>query len=106
MYLNVFGKKIHVVVKDLTDYQLDGYFDPNDYSIAIDPKADDPLQSLCHELFHSVWFRTGIIQTKIPMEVQEIIIENIATALVENIDDILKWNKAHKKNKSKKRIVP
>lgn len=92
MTLNIFGKQVRVLKKKNlgedagTDHVLAGYYDPTNSVIAIDESlvGDEYYHTLVHEIVHAVLHRTGVIQSRLSMDVHEIICENIATALTEN----------------------
>ena len=52
--------------------------------IDADLTGNDYLQTLLHELIHAVIQRTGIEESGIPEGIEEIICDNVATAIVEN----------------------
>ena len=87
MTLDIFGKKFKVVT-DLTllEQGYEGFVNLESLVITIGYKRSDPnfMSTLIHELVHTVLFRTGVMQTSISLDLQEIICENISQALVEN----------------------
>ena len=88
MTFNVFGLKIKLIfdrgLGNRTGWQ--GYYCDQKKHIAIDDSLKDFQlnQTIWHEFFHAVFYRVGLPQTKISNEVQEMIVENFATATVEN----------------------
>lgn len=92
--MNILGKRFSVKLeKDLMLKQgLMGLFSPDKSKIFIDDslKGYDFNQTLMHEFFHAVFYRCGLAQTRISPDLQEIIVENFATAIVENMDYLKK----------------
>lgn len=87
MRLKIFGSIIRVLKKkDMSQQGLRGLYMPKEKLILVDSELldDDFMQCLVHELVHSVIYRTGIDQAQISAGVEEIICENIATAIIEN----------------------
>ena len=103
MILNVFGLKVPIKKKsNLTiDTGWSGYYDPIETIIYIDSEIKDGsqeyFQTLIHELFHCIVRRTGLLQTKMHEEVEEIICEQVAVAICEN------FNISHINEKKSKR---
>lgn len=95
--LNIFGRKIKVRMANLDHLGLDGYYDPEKYEIVIGDNCDDLNSSIIHECLHAIWDRLGLNQTDIPLNVQELIVEGFANALVENEKEIESIKKALKK---------
>lgn len=91
MNLLIFGKKTKIKkVKGLGESaNLHGYFDPEKDEIGIDDslKGRDLLQTVIHEIGHSALHRTGITITSMQDDIHELVVDNIATALVENLSD-------------------
>lgn len=89
MKLKVFGEEIRVLKeKGLLEKGMRAYYIPDKKMISIDATlvGKDYFSSLVHELVHVVWRRTGLDQTQIPMQVEEIICENVAIAMIENFE--------------------
>jgi hypothetical protein len=88
MTLNIFGQKIRVLKrKNLArDSGLVGLWEPHIQLISIDADlvGKEYMQCLIHEIIHAVISRTGISQGLREQGVEEIISENVATALIEN----------------------
>lgn len=88
MTFNIFGMKIRLIKeKDLAvKTGFSGVFYPPTKRIHIDAgyTGDKSMQVTLHEFLHAVIYRTGIDQVKLDEGVEEILCENIATALVEN----------------------
>ena len=53
-------------------------------------KGDAFFITLIHEIGHAVWDATGLNETSIPHDIQEIIVDNFAKGLVQNLDIKLK----------------
>ena len=86
MKLNIFGLQVKVQFKNISNSGFVGWYDDATQEIVISNglKGFYKKQTFMHEFFHAVWFRSGINQSKIPHEVQEIIVEQFATAFCEN----------------------
>lgn len=88
MTINIFGQKIRVLKRKnmIRDHGVRGLYEPDLNLISIDAAlvGKEFIQTILHELCHSVINRTGITQGMREVGVEEIICENIATALVEN----------------------
>lgn len=88
--LNVLGLQVKVIKKK--DYAkktgFEGLFDPykNEITIDADLKKQEYIGTLIHEIGHAIFHRGGVFQTKIPMEVHEIIVEQFSTVIVENFN--------------------
>lgn len=84
----VFGSEFKIVIKKdfakQTGYA--GLFCPTEKTITIDAglKGDDLQQTILHEILHAVFYRVGLCQAKISVDAQEMIVENFATAIIEN----------------------
>lgn len=96
MKLKIFGELFKLKRSETIEtHGVYGYCDPNKLEIVIDQSLDGTLflETLIHEIGHAVFYRTGIRQTKMPLEVEEIICENISKALIENLDIKIKARK-------------
>lgn len=85
MTLDVFGMKIKVVYKDLSEANLAGVFVASEKTIFIDnhqPKCDQEA-SLIHELTHAISYRAGWCQV-LSKEVEEFICEHISSVILDN----------------------
>ena len=83
----IFGKihkikklKTHVIIDGML---ADGYFDPEKLEIGVNVNSPNPTQVLVHELFHAMFQRVSLVQAKIPLEIEEIIVDSFSTFLVE-----------------------
>jgi hypothetical protein len=88
--LNVLGSKVSVKIKKIDDSL--GYaalYDPSKKEIILDPRSSGLAHSFLHEFFHFAWDRYGLNQTDIPLNLQELICENFASALNENLIQII-----------------
>lgn len=83
--VNILGVKTKVLLKDLGQEDLNGYFDPTKNQIVIDEnlKESEYYKTLIHETIHAAFHRASIIQA-IDEGVEEIICDLVATVLTEN----------------------
>lgn len=85
--IDVFGKKVHIkIVKELLDddgNELEGLYQPAESEIQL---AHCTMQVLLHELIHAVCNRTGVRQSNVSTELEEVISENVSTFLAETFD--------------------
>lgn len=86
--LLVFGKEIKVIYKKLKNCV--GL--TNFKTIYIKTRLSDSLrtETILHELFHCVIDRTGIGQSNLSSEVEEILVDNLAKVVNENFELIVK----------------
>ncbi len=80
-------------IKQTKDLKTDagdaaGSCDGNAYLIEMDEDLDEPLytHTLLHELTHAVFNEGGLDQTSISDDIQEVIAEQIARALIANFN--------------------
>ena len=73
-------------------------FDLQEIWLLDEQDEKDQLQTLCHEIGHAVFYRTGLKQA-IGHELEEVIVENIATGIVEGLSQLSTKNKKIKKRK-------
>lgn len=87
--LKIFGLKFKVKVAPLSG--ILGLCDRLTSTIYIEANQSDTdkMQTLLHEVGHAVFGRVGLVQGISP-ELEEVIVENIATALVENFEIVAK----------------
>lgn len=85
MTLDIFGMKIKVVYDDMSAANLCGVFIADQKKIVIDDQQtkEQQMQSLIHEVIHSISYRQGWCQV-VSKETEEFICEHISTALCEN----------------------
>lgn len=87
--LKIFGKNVPIKFKEGVRETMGayGYFDPSKYVIVVDASltGDILLETMLHEIFHSVEYRCSINQS-VSSEVIEIINDVYAKAIVENFD--------------------
>lgn len=96
MKIDIFGKATEIKEQDLSEMGLAGYYDMEKSLIVIDKNSDHKFQTCCHELFHNALHRVGINQTSLPRDVQEIIVESLATLIDEKWSDIVKLRRKYK----------
>lgn len=80
--LSVFGRKIKVYYKNITDCV--GYTDYKKIVIKTKIKEDYRIEVILHELFHCALERTGIKQAELSHDLEEIIVDNLAKVVNEN----------------------
>lgn len=87
--VKIFGQRFKVKVVPLHGYL--GLCDRATNTLYVESNQSEKeiYQTLLHEIGHAVVGRTGIAQALSP-EVEEIIVENIATAIIENFEFIPK----------------
>jgi len=106
--LRIFGQDITVQMsKDLISKEdACGMADYAKKIIRLDKslQGEDRTQTLLHEVFHIVLARVGLNQTSLPHDLEELIVENLATAVVELFDIQLRTPRKAKP-KSKKPTV-
>ena len=90
--LHIFGKKIRLTF-EVVDESWEGVYLPTEDSIKVSPNCPDPFQTTIHELLHAIWHRCSISQASISSEVQEIIVDTMATALSENFGKLKQIHK-------------
>lgn len=105
MKLKIFGSNTRVVFKKIPDeIGAVAQFVPLDDLIILDPRSETTFKDFCHEIFHVFWNRTGLHQTNIEPNIEEIMCENFSTFITENFCDIVKFHeKTNKKLVSNKR---
>ncbi len=83
--VSVFGKKIKVKYA-LCEDGFAGFYVPDEHVIVLDPRSDKEarLHTLLHEMGHALFHRAGLMQSKLPLELEEVIVEQFATMLLEN----------------------
>lgn len=93
----IFGQKIKVVREKGLGQRtgLAGYYDPAKGLIAVDAelKGNEFNQTVLHEFFHAVFIRVGLPQARVSHDAHEMIVENFATAMIENKTHIKKYLK-------------
>lgn len=85
MIFEVFGVRVPVIKADLSDENLAGKYDPKTKTIFVEARQNTEsfVHSVLHELGHAMLHRTGMNQS-LPGEIEELIVENFATLLIEN----------------------
>lgn len=83
--INVFGQTYKIKYDDMSKTEACGMTDNIHRLIIIDKSldGDDLRHTLLHEYFHAVLYRTSIVQS-LSHELEEIIVDQIATFLVDN----------------------
>lgn len=95
---NVFGEKIAVKLKTIPENgDFAGMYFPQAKLILIDPQYPNKFQTLVHECIHAVLNRTGMGQTDLSKDQEELICENIATFINENIVQLYQAHNKFKK---------
>ena len=87
MNANVFGSKITIKFDSTLDAQgFKGIYFADKKLILLEKTLtpSHKLQTLIHEMIHSIISRIGIDQTKMSHDLEEILCESIAITLVEN----------------------
>jgi len=85
--INILGKTYKIEYKDLSQQQCFGITDNRKGLIVVDKTltGKELEQTLLHEFFHGVLYRTGSSQA-LSSEIEEIIVDSIATFLVDYFD--------------------
>lgn len=87
--LNIFGKTWQIKhVSDFDNFPYHGLCVWDKYEIHIRKDLKDEAYWSCyfHEVFHAIWHTTGLNQTDIDRNIQEVIVENFSAWLAENFD--------------------
>jgi hypothetical protein len=90
--LVIFGQRWKVVENPKIPEHICGlcHYDKKLIEIRSGLNKDVAKITLLHELLHSVFFRLGFAVTGMPREMEEIIVDQISTALYENLPEINK----------------
>jgi len=94
--IDVFGMKVSIKLsKNISDdfgNALDGQWDSKSKTITLNAelKGVDLAQTFFHEIIHAIIHRTGVKQTYLSHDCEEIISENVSVWLGENFDFKLK----------------
>lgn len=100
--LQVLGLKVAIKMKVPQDPQADAEWHPEFNEIWINPHTeDDRMALILHELFHVIWLRAGIYQTRIIEQVEEILAEGFANTIRENITTLYQIHTKLEKKRSK-----
>lgn len=91
-HFKVFGANYKLRTTDLNGIESHGMCCTDKKMIIInkDEKGDELVKTLMHELVHAIWHETGLNQTSIHQDVQEIIAENVSNCFFQNFDIKLK----------------
>ena len=82
--LDVLGLKTTIKIKKSDDENAIAEWDHELNLITIDPEDTEKFHSLCHELAHVVWHRSGMHQAINNEQLEEMHSENWANVLNEN----------------------
>lgn len=83
---DVLGSKVAVKIKKIDpELGLAGYYDHDLKIIVLNPDDGNLFSTLCHELCHAYWHRSGIHQATRNAQMEEIFCESMANFLVDNI---------------------
>ncbi len=84
--IDVLGKKIKVVFRDMTQDNVCGHYVYDKNLIEINNKLNKETQevTLLHEIIHAVFFRSGILNTKVSADAEEVICDQVAKVIQEN----------------------
>lgn len=85
--INILGQDFKVEFKDLSKDGFHGlcYYKEGRIVLHNELKGHELQQTLLHECFHAVLFRTGAHQSITP-EVQEVVVDSFATFLTDHFD--------------------
>ena len=84
--IDVLGKKVKIVFRDMTVENVCGHYVYDKSLIEINNTLSKETQevTLLHELIHAVFFRSGILNTKVSPDAEEIICDQVAKVIQEN----------------------
>lgn len=100
--ISVLGSKTKIFVDEIPEQEnAIAMFLPGQDLILLDVNDDKLFQSFCHELFHLLAHRSGIKQTSLSSDVEEILAENFSVLMQENFDEIIKIRKKIKTHSAK-----
>jgi hypothetical protein len=94
--ITIFGRYVALIPDETMEKEQDAHAqfincDGEDFDVIFyNPHDKNLKQTILHELFHGVFFRTAIYQGEISDDMIEIICDNMATFLVETFDLKLK----------------
>jgi Zn-dependent peptidase ImmA (M78 family) len=92
---NVFGIGVSLVFQDKFSIETGyaGLYEIDKHKITVDSSlvGKDKHSTIWHEFFHAVFFRTGLSQTSVSRDVQEVIVENFSIAVIENAKELKKF---------------
>jgi hypothetical protein len=108
--ITVFGMKTKVVLTPTVEHggeRVAGLFNPmtSTISVATEGMSDTQIiHTFFHELFHSVFYRVGIYNAQVSRDIEEIIVDNMATVVTEMLynnifENLLTPKKITKKKK-------
>jgi Zn-dependent peptidase ImmA (M78 family) len=89
-YLNILGMSVKVIKKKnlIQEQDAEGLYNPVTNEISIDSslEKDAFIATLLHEIGHAIIRRGGVYQSQIAPGVEEILVEQFATVIVENFN--------------------
>lgn len=89
--ISVLGSKTKVFISEIPEHEKAiAQYIPSEDLILLDKSDDQLWKSFCHELFHLLVNRSGIRQSNISHDVEEILAENFSVLMDENLTDMLK----------------
>jgi len=93
----VLGQKITVKIKNIEDQNIMAQFEHELGLITIRPDDPQKFKSMCHELGHAYWHRTGLYQANRNLETEEIFCETFSNFIADNIVNLYQaFNKLKK----------
>lgn len=82
---SVFGRTVPVRYEELASNESGEYdTDTKEIKISSSLTGDELTITEVHELFHATWDRIGLDQARLAIEIEEVIVQNFATVVVEN----------------------
>lgn len=83
--INVLGRKIKIEFKEIDEKYCGLYYDDIGLiEVNSNLSKEKSDITICHELIHSVFFRSGLDQTAIGHDLQEIICDQVSKVICEN----------------------
>lgn len=83
--LNVLGQKVTVKIKKIENPNHAAEFNHDTKTITIRPDDLTKFSSMCHELGHAYWHRSGLFQANRNDETEEIFCETFSNLMTDNI---------------------
>jgi len=90
--IGIFGVKYRIKIVDLSGSEHDAIIDHTSKIVLMDKKlkGEKFCETLVHELGHAMFETTGLNQTSISADLQEVIVENFSKFMIQNFDIKLK----------------